>query len=75
MQEAFCPECGHRLKIGTEPYQGQEIMCHTCQTVLEVVNLTPLELDVSLTAEYKSKRQHKSEAQERIGKKHNVIWR
>ncbi len=74
-QKTTCPECGYRLKIEGQPYQGQEIMCPTCQTVLEVINPAPLELDVSLTAGLKSKRQYKSEAQEYTGKKHNAVWR
>ena len=75
IQEAFCPECERRLKIEGRPYQGQEIVCHACQAVLEVINTAPLELDVSLTAGLKSKRQFKSEVQEYTSKKHNEIWR
>lgn len=74
-QEAFCPECGHRLKMETRPYQGQEVICRVCQTMLEVINPAPLELDISLTGGLKSKRQYRSEAQEHTGKKHNAIWR
>ena len=73
--ETFCPECERRLKLGGRPYQGQEIICNSCQAVLEVINTAPLELDISLTAGKKSKRQLKSETQEHIGKKHSITWR
>ena len=73
--ETFCPECERRLKLGGRLYQRQEIICNACQAVLEVINTAPLELDISLTAGKKSKRQFKSEAQAYTGKKHNATWR
>jgi lysine biosynthesis protein LysW len=46
---AFCPECEHRLKLGNHPHEGQQLICPVCKTDLEVVSLSPLELDVSMT--------------------------
>jgi lysine biosynthesis protein LysW len=50
--EAFCPECEHLLKLGTHPRKGQQLVCPECKTSLEVVSLSPLELDIS-TASWK----------------------
>jgi lysine biosynthesis protein LysW len=46
---AFCPECGHNIKLGSHPYEGQQILCGRCRADLEVVELEPLELDVSVS--------------------------
>ncbi len=43
---AKCPECGTRLTIGTEIKRGDHITCSTCQSVLDVLNVRPLELEV-----------------------------
>ena len=44
--EGICPECDHSLKLGAHPREGQQVMCLECKTPLEVVSLSPLELDV-----------------------------
>ncbi len=43
---AFCPECDHRFKLGARPRIGQQRVCPNCSTRLEIVNLSPVELDV-----------------------------
>jgi MFS family permease len=43
---AFCPECDHRFKLGARPRIGQRRVCPNCSTRLEIVNLSPVELDV-----------------------------
>lgn len=47
MTLAFCPECEEPVNLGTRPYMGQQVICATCRTSLEIVNLRPLELDWS----------------------------
>ena len=41
---SYCPECYSRVRLRT-PRLGQRIQCRECGTALEVVDLTPLELD------------------------------
>jgi lysine biosynthesis protein LysW len=48
--EVFCSECGHLLKLGTRPREGQQVICPECKTNLEVVSLSPLELEISMTS-------------------------
>lgn len=45
---AFCPECGHNIKLVLPVIEGQIIICSGCRTGLEVISLQPLELDVAL---------------------------
>ena len=42
----ICPECGHRLKLGNRPRIGQRRVCSECSGNLQIVSLTPLELDI-----------------------------
>jgi lysine biosynthesis protein LysW len=44
---ALCPECYQRLKLGAHPRIGQRTVCSRCNTHLEIVALSPLELDIS----------------------------
>jgi lysine biosynthesis protein LysW len=43
---AFCPECHQRLKLGARPRIGQRSVCSRCNTHLEIVGLSPAELDI-----------------------------
>jgi lysine biosynthesis protein LysW len=43
---ALCPECNQRLKLGARPHIGQRSVCFRCNTHLEVVGLSPPELDI-----------------------------
>ncbi|MBC7251603.1 MAG: lysine biosynthesis protein LysW [Anaerolineae bacterium] len=45
MAVAFCPDCGHRIKLGAGTREGQLIMCPNCDAELEVISLNPPELD------------------------------
>jgi lysine biosynthesis protein LysW len=40
-----CPLCGEKIKVGSKPWIGQEVMCPACDAILEVVELNPLSLD------------------------------
>ena len=40
-----CPDCGSEVRFKKTPYVGQLITCRTCNTLIEVVERFPLELD------------------------------
>lgn len=42
--ETHCPECDGRIVIKT-PRLGTKLTCHDCRTRLQVISLTPLELE------------------------------
>ncbi len=42
--DTFCPECDSRIRLRT-PRLGQRVQCRECGTVLEVIDLHPLELE------------------------------
>ena len=58
MNEAFCPECGTRLKLGTHPYKGQRVLCSGCETNLILVSLEPLELEVAMLSSRAERKKH-----------------
>jgi len=62
-KEAFCPECGHRLRLGGHPHLGQRIICTECQTSLTVTSLAPLELEPGLPAGRPANQKKKNTAQ------------
>lgn len=43
---AECPSCGVLVDVGKDAKLGQVIICGSCKTELEVVWLTPIELDI-----------------------------
>ena len=45
MSVAKCPLCGEKIKVGNQPWIGQEFTCPACDAVLEVVKLDPVSLD------------------------------
>jgi lysine biosynthesis protein LysW len=45
MATAFCPECGSSVNLGTQPYEGQQVICAMCRAKLEIISLRHLELD------------------------------
>ncbi len=45
MAIAFCPDCGHRVKLGSGAREGQLVICPNCNAELEVISLDPPELD------------------------------
>jgi lysine biosynthesis protein LysW len=44
MAIAFCPDCEEAVRLGA-PKLGQRVTCESCQAELEVVEVSPLELD------------------------------
>ncbi len=45
MAEGFCPDCDSKVDIGNHPRKGQRATCPSCNAYLEVVALSPVELD------------------------------
>ncbi len=45
IQKAECPQCGYEISVGSQPRIGQQVVCNSCGSELEVVWLDPLELD------------------------------
>lgn len=43
-ETAYCPDCDTNLRLKTVRL-GQQITCRECGTLLEVVELNPVELD------------------------------
>jgi len=44
MAIAFCPDCEEPVRVAT-PKLGQRVTCQSCGAELEVVEVSPLELD------------------------------
>jgi uncharacterized paraquat-inducible protein A len=49
INEARCPECNHRLKLGAHPHKGQRVFCPSCEVSLTITGLNPAELDLTMT--------------------------
>jgi lysine biosynthesis protein LysW len=45
MAMAECPSCGGNVTIPGTPKMGQRVRCRSCDSILEVVWLDPIELD------------------------------
>ena len=45
MAKGYCIECETQLKLGDSPAKGQQITCVRCGAFLQVVGLSPIELD------------------------------
>jgi lysine biosynthesis protein LysW len=45
MANAFCPECDTKINVGVQPQKGQLVSCPGCGAYLEIVELSPIELD------------------------------
>jgi lysine biosynthesis protein LysW len=43
--KGYCPECDVSINLGKSPRKGQRITCFKCGSELEVVGLSPIELD------------------------------
>lgn len=44
MVTANCPDCDQKVTLGSNPQEGQKVMCSNCGANLEVVSLDPVEL-------------------------------
>ncbi len=45
MAIAFCPDCDGSVSVGPKPRLGQRVNCPHCDAELEVIEVSPLELD------------------------------
>ena len=45
MLVAECPECETKIRFPQAPQMGETLTCHECGEALQVVSLSPLELD------------------------------
>lgn len=45
MATALCPDCGQKIVIGPKPKKGQWVSCPHCNADLEIISISPLELD------------------------------
>jgi lysine biosynthesis protein LysW len=45
MATALCPDCGQKIVIGPKPKKGQWVSCPHCNADLELISVSPLELD------------------------------
>lgn len=45
MVKAECPACNAMTNVSAKPKMGQRVVCSVCDTELEVVWLSPVELD------------------------------
>jgi hypothetical protein len=43
--DAFCVHCDHRIDLGPGASVGRRVTCPACQAYLEVISLSPVELD------------------------------
>lgn len=60
MSGIFCPECGHSLKLGSHPHQGQRVVCPRCKSSLVVVGVEPLDLDLVMPVNHSTKSKKQS---------------
>lgn len=47
MANGFCTECGGNINLGKSPRKGGLYSCHKCGARMVVINLSPLELDLT----------------------------
>lgn len=52
MASANCPDCNQKINLGQKPKKGQLLTCPFCNTDLEILSLSPLELDYALYDDY-----------------------
>lgn len=45
MAEGFCPDCDSTVDLGSNPKRGQTVTCGTCSAYLQVISVSPIELD------------------------------
>lgn len=45
MLVAECPECETKIRFAQAPQMHETVTCHECGEVLQVISLSPLELD------------------------------
>jgi lysine biosynthesis protein LysW len=52
MARGFCPECDATIDLGNNPTEKQKVTCQSCGAFLEVVAISPIELDWAFDDDY-----------------------
>jgi lysine biosynthesis protein LysW len=47
MANGYCTECAGNIKLEKKTRKGQIVLCHKCGARMVVVNLSPIELDLT----------------------------
>jgi lysine biosynthesis protein LysW len=45
MANGYCINCENRIDLGKKPFIGQSVICNKCGADMEVIELSPIELD------------------------------
>jgi hypothetical protein len=45
MNYSECPNCERLVNVGKHPRIGQYVLCHSCDTKLEIYSIDPIEMD------------------------------
>jgi lysine biosynthesis protein LysW len=45
MKYGECPNCERMVNVGKHLRIGQQVVCHNCDTKLEIYSIDPIELD------------------------------
>jgi lysine biosynthesis protein LysW len=48
VEMVWCPGCGNSIEVSKKAKLGAVIECQECGAMLEVISLTPIELDYAL---------------------------
>jgi lysine biosynthesis protein LysW len=51
MAGGHCPDCGIKIALGRDPKKGQMVTCPKCSAYLELINISPIELDWAIEDE------------------------
>jgi hypothetical protein len=52
MAKGYCIECEVPLKLGNSPTKGQRVTCVKCGAFLQVVGISPIEMDWAMDDDF-----------------------
>ena len=55
MKFSECPNCERMVIVGKNPRMGQQVVCNSCNTKLEIYLLDPIELDWATSGNHKNR--------------------
>ena len=67
--DGFCVHCDHRIDLGPGAREGRRVTCPSCLAYLEVISLSPVELDWTYFDPYTD------DGQTRIWSDQDDIWK
>ena len=76
-QTVTCPQCDGNVRVRKVTQLGQLITCRYCHVKLEVVSLTPLELDWATQLQFQERidnKRHKNKKRRRQSKAFEKQW-